>query len=109
MQPIATVFSLLIAAAGWYYMFYSRAAENLGAIEHHAVNLRRQRLRQINGFLMLLMAVGFFAGFHSVDPSRSAAAFLLVWLAVFLLFLMIVVLTMMDLRLTWRLMHRRQD
>ena len=108
MGVFSTIFSLLIAAAGWYYMFYSRAAAGLNGIEDEHLNRRRQRLRQIGGFVMILLAVGLYAGFHSVDPNASAQAFLLVWFAVFVLLFAVLMLAMLDLRLTWRLRHRRR-
>lgn len=108
MQVFSALFSLFIAAADWYYMFYSRAATNLHGIEDQALNHRRQRLRQIGGFFMLLLAVALFAGFHTVDAATSAQAFLLVWMSVFLLLLLIVLLAMADLRLTWKLRNRRR-
>jgi hypothetical protein len=89
-------------------MFYSRAAVNLHGIEDESLNRRRQRLRQIGGFVMMLLAIGLFAGFHSVDPTKSAQAFLLIWLGVFLLLFAVLMLAMLDLRLTWRLRHRRR-
>lgn len=106
MSPLTTVFSLLTGAAGWYYLFYSRAAVKLAGVEDQALNLRRQRLRQIGGFVMLLLAVGIFAGFNTVDPHSSAQAFILVWFGVFVLLFVVVVLAMLDLRLTWRLRNR---
>ena len=108
MSAFSTIFSLLIAAAGWYYMFYSRAAVNLHGIEDESLNRRRQRLRQVGGFVMILLAIGLFAGFHTVDPTASAKTFLLVWLCVFLLLCAVLMLAMLDLRLTWRLRHRRR-
>lgn len=111
MHALSSVFSLLVAAAGWYYMFYSRAASRLSGIEDEDANRKRHRLRQINGFVMFLLAIGVYAGLNSIDPAASqsaAAAFLAVWLTVFLLLLIIVLLAMVDLRLTWRLRHRRR-
>jgi drug/metabolite transporter (DMT)-like permease len=112
MQVLSSVFSLLVAAAGWYYMFYSRAATRLSGIEDEATNRRRHRLRRVNGFVMFLLAIAFYAGFNTVgDPltSRAAAtAFVIIWLSVFILLLVIVLLVMFDLRLTWRLRHRRR-
>lgn len=111
MHALSSVFSLLVAAAGWYYMFYSRAATRLGGIEDETTNRWRQRLRRANGFVMFLLAVGFYAGFNTIDPRASqsaAAAFVAVWLSVFVLLLVIVLLVLFDLRLTLRLRHRRR-
>lgn len=106
MFALSTTFSLLTGVAGWYYLFYSRAASRLAGVEGHAISLRRQRLRQVGGFFMLLLAVGIFAGFNTFDPRTQASAFVLCWFAVFLLLLLIVILAMLDLRLTWRLRNR---
>ncbi|MDB5323369.1 MAG: hypothetical protein JWN40_5000 [Phycisphaerales bacterium] len=107
MDVFSTIFSLLVAAAGWYYMFYSRAVANLTGIENESLNRRRQRLRRIGGFIMFLLAIALFAGFHSVDAGTSAQAFVLVWLSVFLLLLTVLLLAMADLRLTWKLRRGR--
>lgn len=102
------VFSLLVAACGWYYMFYSRAATNLSGVEDEGINRRRQRLRRIGGFVMLVLGVALFAGFNTVDAHSGPQAFLLTWLAVFLLLFTIVLLALVDLRLTWKLRHRKR-
>src|SRR5882724_107457 len=107
MDVFSTIFSLLVAAAGWYYMFYSRAAANLSSIEDQAINRRRLRLRRAGGFIMFLLAIALFAGFHSVDSATSAQAFVLVWLSVFVLLLTVLLLAMADLRLTWKLRRNR--
>jgi hypothetical protein len=94
--------SLLIAVAGWHYMFYSRAAKRLEKIEDPRVNLSRIRLRRVNGGIMLLLAVAFFIGSQAWLQAR-AAGFIVVWLVVLGLMLMILVLALLDLRLTWKL------
>jgi hypothetical protein len=105
--------ALTIAAAGWYYMFYSRAASDLVEVEGTALNLRRVRLRRLGGFFMLLLGVGIFAGFFTVSWDRPNIGFLAVWLGVCFMVLAILVLGIVDLRLTWQLrqarMRRRQE
>jgi drug/metabolite transporter (DMT)-like permease len=108
MQLVTGLFSLLIAAAGWYYMFYSRAATNLSGIERQDINRRRHRLRRAGGLVMLVLATCMYAGFNTVDPQTSPSPFVMVWLAVFVLLLITVILAMIDLRLTWKLRHRRR-
>ena len=103
---IPTIFSLAVAAVGWNYMFYSRAASRLSPFEDNELNRRRITLRRFGGFVMLLLAIFFFAGFHSFDLSPQqppTTAFLFVWLMVFLLLGLIVILGMLDLRLTIQL------
>ena len=103
MQTLAGIFSLLVAAAGWYYLFYSRAAHRLESIEQEALNRRRIAYRRVGGVLMLLLGVCFFAGFNTVDWDPPTVSFMLIWLAVFVLLGCIVILAMIDLRLTIKL------
>ena len=106
-EILSGILSLLIAVAGWYYMFYSRAAHRLSTIESAPANLQRIRLRRVNGFAMFLLAVGLFAGVWSIDPKRTPGLFGLVWVSVFILLLVIVILALMDVRFTAKL--RRGD
>ena len=107
MTVMPAIFSLWVAAAGWYYMFYSRAAGRLAGIEDDRLNLQRVRLRRVGGFVMLLLAVFFFAGFHSFDLDRPpTSTFFFVWLVVFLLLGMVLLLGLIDLRLTMKLRKR---
>ena len=109
LRTFCAIFSLFIAAAGWYYMFYSRAARRLSGVEDANVNSVRVWLRKINGLLMFLLAICFFAGFFAVDldhPTRMAA---IVWVAVCGLVLALLALGLVDLRLTWRLRHSQQQ
>ena len=104
MQYVAGIFALLTGAAGWYYLFYSRAAHRLSAVEDQALNNRRIALRRVGGVAMLLLGGFFFAGFYWIDdPHPTPARFLGVWLTVFALLVVIVVLALIDLRLTRRL------
>ncbi len=103
MRPyLPAIFSLLVAAAGWFYMFYSRAAHDLTGMENDARNLRRIRLRRVGGFVMFLLAVAFFVLFQPYVWNSSVAA-LGMLLLVMCLLLVIVVLGLVDLRLTWQL------
>ena len=38
MRTMLSIFALLVAACGWYYLFYSRAAERLEGIEENRAN-----------------------------------------------------------------------
>ncbi len=104
---LPAIFSLLVAAAGWFYMFYSRAAHNLSGVEHDARNLRRIRLRRVGGFMMFLLAVAFFIGFQPYVWQSDLIA-MGVWMLVMFLLLAIVVLGLIDLRLTWQLRKPRK-
>ncbi|HEV2292551.1 MAG TPA: hypothetical protein VGR35_01770 [Tepidisphaeraceae bacterium] len=104
---LPAIFSLIVATAGWFYMFYSRAAQNLHEIENNRLNLRRTRLRRVGGFIMFLLAIAFFMLFQPY-VQESAIAALGMLLIVMSLLLAIVVLGLIDLRLTWQLRKPRK-
>ncbi len=109
MRYLVGIFALLTGAAGWFYIFYSRAAYRLAEIEDRKLNDRRVALRRVGGVMMLLLGGFFFAGFFALeDPHRAPKTFLAIWLTVFLLLIAIVVLAMIDLRLTHRLRSRQK-
>lgn len=108
MRYLPAILALLIAAAGWFYMFYSRAAQHLADFEHERLNRRRIRLRRLGGAVMLLMAIAFYAGFETFDPKHSPQAFVLTWAAVALLMVVILVLGLIDMRLTLQLRRRHR-
>ena len=64
MRAAAILALLVVAAAGWFYMFYSRAAHSLTGIENDEINLKRIRLRRVGGLVMFVLAIFFFAGPH---------------------------------------------
>ena len=47
MNFLPAIFALLVAAAGWYYLFYSKAAIGLRGIEDDRQNRLRVRLRRL--------------------------------------------------------------
>lgn len=107
MRPMAAIFSLLIAAIGWYYLFYSQASQRLEGIEDQRDNHRRGILRRVNAIVILLMALGIaFGTFHFREDTLE---FLLDWAAVLLLLLVSVILALIDLRLTMKLRHRLRE
>lgn len=105
MFALATILSLLTAIAGWYYAFYSPAAERLEGIENPANNRRRVRLRRVNGILMFLMAVCLFLAVAAIDRQWSLLSIITLWPAVFILLFAVGVLGMVDLRMTQHLRH----
>jgi hypothetical protein len=111
-RPLAGIFALLVAIAGWHYLFYSKAAQRLahqsGGVEDDRTNRSRVHLRRANGVIMLLLAGFFFAGFYTVDPKTTPSAFVYVWTAVFFLMFLIVALALLDVRLTARLRRDRR-
>ena len=107
MQHLSTVLALLIGIAGWYYLFYSRAAEKLAAVESQRLNRLRVWLRRAGGLVLLLLAPLFFAGFHTVDPRDDPQAFMGIWTGVALLLCLNVILALVDVGLTWKLRRQR--
>lgn len=103
MRIFGNILALLVGVAGWYYLFYSKAAVRLSGIEDPRLNQRRQRLRRTNGVVMLVLAVLLYAG---TDERNTPRSFALVWLSVFLLFFAFVALAVADIRLTARLRRR---
>lgn len=96
---LSIVLPLLVAAAGWYYLFHSRAASRLATVEKPLRNARRIRLRRVGGVIMILLAALLLVGFVAVDETTPIAMFL-VWGGVLILLLLIVMLAILDLRLT---------
>lgn len=111
MRHLPGILALLIAIAGWFYMFYSHAAANLGGVEDAALNVKRIRMRRVGGFVMLLLAVAFFMLFYTFDSDDQAVQFVVTLLAVLVLLCMILVLGLIDLRLTLKLRRsaRKRD
>ena len=109
MRYLVAIFSLLVAVAGWHYLFYSRAAQRLEGIEDERLNRKRVLLRRIGGGVMLGLAGCFLSLFWSFDLDRTehvSATFFVVLLAIFGLLATIVVLALIDLRLTHQLRKR---
>ncbi len=102
------IFALLVAAAGWFYLFYSRAAERLSVVEQPELNKKRTRLRRVGGVSMCLLGVAFFAGSYTFNIDTHRLAFTLTWLGVLVLLVVVTVSGLMDLRLTMRLRGRQK-
>jgi hypothetical protein len=105
----STFLSLLIGVAGWYYLLYSRAAQRLGGIEASAANARRIRLRRTNGAAMIFLAALIYIGTRAVDPHEHPRVFVAVWIGVMGSLLSVVVLALIDVRLTMRVRVRKQE
>lgn len=103
MRPLVAIFSLVVGAIGWYYLFYSQASQKLLAVEDQRSNHRRGILRRINAIVMLLLALGIAFGTFRFDPQRTPREFVMIWSAVMLLLLVFVALALFDLRLTIKL------
>jgi UDP-N-acetylmuramyl pentapeptide phosphotransferase/UDP-N-acetylglucosamine-1-phosphate transferase len=109
MTYLPAILSLLTAIAGWFYMFYSKAARDLGGVEDQALNHRRIVLRRVGGAVMLALAVLMYLGWYAVglDPPTLTAAW--VWLAVLVLLGALSLLALIDMRLTLRLRRRQRN
>ena len=71
MSLLATTLALLIATAGWHYLFYSRAAECLSGVEEERLNRLRVRLRRAGGVVLLVLGPTFFAAFRTLLPETN--------------------------------------
>jgi len=109
MSALATILALLIATAGWHYLFYSRAAERLCGVEEERLNRLRVRLRRAGGVVLLVLGPTFFAGFRTLLPEThfEPFTFLALWLAVMGLMGLMVILALVDVRLTWKLRQKQ--
>ena len=103
LNALPGIFAFLVGVAGWFYLFYSKAARNLQPIEDPALNRRRRRLRQANGIMMLLLAVVFSTLMYRFIPRENALGAMAALTAVILLLIAILVLALIDVRLTAKL------
>ena len=108
-NPIPGAVAFFVGVAGWFYLFYSRAAFNLSAIENQSLNRRRVALRRVGAAIMLLLALGIAIGSYSFDTEHPTFGFLVTWLLVMGLVMAMVILGLMDLRLTLKLRRRDYD
>ncbi len=105
MPSFPAILSLIVAIAGWFYLFFSKAAVRLNGLEPAAINSRRSRYRRLNGFALLLLATGFYAGFQC-DPHLRPGLFLCIWISVFVLLILVLLLAVADLRFTARIRRK---
>jgi hypothetical protein len=105
---LVDIFALACGVAGWFYLFYSKAAKKLAAIEPAPKNSLRISLRRICGAAMVLLGVGFYAGFNAIDEHRHPGIYLAVWMASMLLLLLIFGLVAADIHLTRKLRKSRE-
>ncbi len=107
MFALAAILSLLIAIAGWHYLFHSTAAVKLVVVEDEKVNQQRVRLRRVGGFVLLTLAATLYVGFHRLDRDeleQADAVIAFAWLSVAaMLMFVVVMLALWDIRLTAKL------
>jgi UDP-N-acetylmuramyl pentapeptide phosphotransferase/UDP-N-acetylglucosamine-1-phosphate transferase len=108
MSVSSAILALLTGVAGWFYLFYSKAAADLSELEDQAINARRIRLRRVGGGVMVLLAAGLYVGFAATDEPVNPRLFVLVWSAVMILLGLLVLLALIDVRLTVRLRNQRR-
>ncbi len=108
MSILPGIFALLVAGAGWFYLFYSKAAERLAVIEDNALNIRRVRLRRTSGFFLILLGMLLYIGSYSVDWDTPTVWFLVTWVSVIVLVGLVTLLALLDVRLTSKLRHSRK-
>jgi len=109
MESIPAIFCFFTAAAGWFYLFYSRAAHRLCLVEDQRVNRARIRLRRIGASAMILLAVAFAVGYYGTDAKEPTAMFAVAWLSVLLLLPVMLAIGLADLRLTRKLRRSRSQ
>ena len=108
MDYLPGIFALLVAAAGWYYLLYSQAALRLHGVEDEARNRLRVHLRRVGGVVIMLLAAAFYAMFVMLRRERFVAAGVLVMVVMFLMGA-VIVLGIVDLRLTRKLSGNTRD
>jgi hypothetical protein len=109
MRYLPAVFALIVGVAGWFYLFYSRGAQRLEGIEQASTNLLRTRLRRVGGFLMLILGAAIYIGTYGIDQEHPGAVYLVLWLAIIAMLFGIVILGLIDLRLTAKLRRSNHD
>ncbi len=102
---LPAILSLLVGVSGWFYLFYSQAASNLTRIEDRKTNAIRMTLRRIGALVMLLLATLIAVGYYAFDREHPTAQFFLTWIMVLALLMVLVVLGLIDVRLTYKLRH----
>ena len=107
MTPVfADIFALTCGIAGWFYLFYSRAAVKLAGVEPPAHLARRIRLRRICGAALILLGVTLYAGSNAINDQRNPAIYFTVWMSAIFLLLIVVALAAADIHLT-RMLRRK--
>lgn len=107
MRYLPGIFAVLTLIAGWHYLMHSTAAGRLAGLEQEKLNRRRTHWRRAGGLVMLLTGMGVLFATYGFDQQNPGAVLLMIWLAVCALLVAMVVLALLDLRLTWKL--RRGD
>jgi hypothetical protein len=102
-SSLLAIFSLFVAASGWHYLFQARGPYATVEDPTYRYNIRRLHFRKLGGLLMLVLGSLIFAGFFAVDQSEPTSAFIAIWLSVMTLVLIVILLALVDLRLTLKM------
>ena len=108
-EAIPAVFCILVAAIGWFYLFYSRGAHRLAGLENERQNRIRILLRRAGAVAMVLLALAFAVGYYGVDERHATVTFLVAWGAVLILLPTVLGIGLADLRLTRKVRRERRD
>ena len=105
MNWVPTVFALLCAAAGWYYLLHAGSAARLEGLERQSDNRLRIRLRRWGGAGMVLIGIAFYVAFRIADRQAedhrgSPVLVALCLFAIVLLLPVVLFLAWIDMRLT---------
>ena len=98
--------ALACGIAGWFYLFYSKAAAKLAVFESPRQNNLRIMLRRTCGAALVLLGALFFAGFN-INEHRTPGVYLAIWSGALVLLLIIIALVAADLRLTYKLRNKK--
>ncbi|MGC4033546.1 MAG: hypothetical protein QM754_17805 [Tepidisphaeraceae bacterium] len=108
-MTFVTIFAMLCAAAGWYYMLHADKAEDLSGFERPNDNRLRIRLRRWNGVLLVVMALAFYVGFRIADKDAGPLAIAICLGAVLILLPVVLFLAYVDIRLTRKMKAAHQQ
>ena len=100
MSPLPAIFSLLIAAAGWFYVLHASRAKHLTMFENNRDNKLRIRLRQVCGGTIMTLAVLFYVAYLLAERKASPAGLAVCLLLIVAGLPVILFLAWVDLRLT---------
>ena len=109
MHWLPTILSILIAAAGVYYLLRARTARGLVGLEQALLNSRRIFLRRLCGALMLLLAGMLYLMLVVLNPGDHPGYFVVLLLVNLLLLLSLSSLALLDMRLTFQLRRSMDD
>jgi UDP-N-acetylmuramyl pentapeptide phosphotransferase/UDP-N-acetylglucosamine-1-phosphate transferase len=103
-DAITAIFVTLILAAGWFYLTQSRTVELLKPMESPRRNKTRRKARRLGAGSMIVLGVSWFwAMWEMKGEPISQPKFALALLLVGLSLITIVLTTMVDVYLTFRL------